>query len=242
MSLDIILFAVVAAVLVSRLRSVLGERHGDERQRGNPFDQVRKESAQKQSQQEEEDNTVVPLNPAMSLPKGEAAHVLEISDDVIKVQGKKAEAVKKGLQDIANADHLFDLHGFLQGARMAFEMITDSFAKGDREGLEPLLAQDLYAAFESAITDREEKEYTSAYELHRIKEARFIDARLGGVMAYVTVDFDIEQTTTLKDKDGKVVEGDPNKISEMHDIWTFARDTRSADPNWELVATRLGDG
>ena len=134
------------------------------------------------------------------------------------------------------------MQGFLTGARGAFEMITGAFAKGDSETLKPLLSEDLYSGFVSAISDREEKGYVSEYELHRIKEARVAAARLGGVMAYVTVDFDIEQTTTLKDKDGKVIEGDPDKITEVHDVWTFARDTRSRDPNWELVATQLGDG
>ena len=241
MSLDIIIFAVVAAVVIARLRSVLGTRSGDERQRGNPFDRVRHEADQKQGEGMSAANNVHAIDGSSNAPD-QPAHTVVIDESLIKADKKDVEAIKETLQKLTVTDASFDVHGFLKGARGAFEMITTAFAAGDRETLKPLLSEDLYAGFASAIADREEKGYISEYELHRIKEARIAAARLGGVMAYVTVDFDIEQTTTLKDSDGKVVEGDPNKISEVHDIWTFARDTRSPDPNWELVATELGDG
>lgn len=234
MSLDIIIFAVVAAVLIARLRSVLGTRHGDERRRGNPFEQVRAEA--KNLEIEPKENLLSPDYPPQNPDS------IVIDDSFIKAPKKDVEGIKKTLQKLTSVDSTFDVQGFLTGARGAFEMITGAFAKGDSETLKPLLSEDLYSGFVSAISDREEKGYVSEYELHRIKEARVAAARLGGVMAYVTVDFDIEQTTTLKDKDGKVIEGDPDKITEVHDVWTFARDTRSRDPNWELVATQLGDG
>jgi len=232
-----ILFAVVAAVLIGRLRSVLGTRHGDERQRPNPLEQAK--------QQTQKDSLNAPARAPIDIPKLDKvnqAHTMVISDDFLKPDGVSIDTIKKNLTAIAVADHQFNLEDFLQGAKMAFEMITDSFAKADRDILKPLLSEDLYAAFEGVISDREDKQQTSHYELHRIKDARIADAKLGGVMAYVTVDFDIEQTSTLTDKDGEVIDGNPDKISETHDVWTFSRDIRSPDPNWELVATRLGDG
>lgn len=231
MSLDILLFAVIAAVIVARLRSILGTRHGDERQRGNPFDQ---------SRQAHDDKADV-VTPLHNRPmEGSAAHTVVIDDALLK--GDNPEETRQGLQHIIESDHSFDLQVFMQGARGAFKMITDAFAKGDRETLEPLLSEELYSSFDQAISAREENDYEADYELHRIKDARIIDARLGGVMAYITVDFDVEQTSILKDKNGKTVEGDNDRITETHDIWTFSRDIRSDDPNWELVATRIGDG
>ena len=232
MSLDIIIFAVVAAVLVARLKSILGTKHGDERDRPNPFssmsDQVRDPNADRLS----------PLHDMK--PDDATAQPMVLTDSMIK--SDDPESVKAGVKQIAAADHDFNPQEFLHGARMAFQMITEGFANGDRDLLKDLLADDLYKNFERVIESREGQGYTAKYELHRIKDARLADARLGGVMAYVTVDFDVEQTSTILDSDGKTVEGDPDKISEIHDIWTFSRDVRSDDPNWELVSTRIGDG
>lgn len=231
MSLDIIIFAVVAAVLVARLKSILGTKHGDERDRPNPFAQM-------------DGAKLTPADDVKALPldgKSDASHTpAALTDDMIK--SDNAEAVKTGVAQITSADHSFDPQEFLHGARMAFQMITEAFANGERSVLKDLLSDDLYKSFERVIKAREGQNYTAKYELHRIKDARFAEAKLGGVMAYVTVDFDIEQTSTVIDADGKTVEGDPDKILEIHDIWTFARDVRSDDPNWELVSTRIGDG
>lgn len=230
MSLDIIIFAVVAAVLVARLKSILGTKHGDERDRPNPFSAMGAADAQK---------AAAPVS-GIDADAENVAHTLVVSDKLIKAEDP--EVVKAGLKQIAAADHSFSLGEFLHGSRMAFQMITEAFAEGDRKTLKSLLGDDLYKSFERAIETREGQNYTASYELHRIKDARIADARLGGVMAYVTVDFDVEQTSIIKDADGKTVDGDPDKIAEVHDIWTFARDVRSDDPNWELVSTRIGDG
>ncbi len=229
MSLDIIIFAVVAAVLVARLKSILGTKHGDERKRSNPFAGMDGKVANQASQTARLDANVENI-----------AHTLIIDDKIIKAEDPAA--VKQGIKDIDAADQNFDLNEFMHGARMAFQMITEAFAEGDRETLKSLLSEDLYKSFERVIKTREDQKLTASYELHRIKDARIADARLGGVMAYVTVDFDVENTATLKDSKGKMVEGDPDKIAEVHDIWTFARDVRADDPNWELVSTRIGDG
>jgi predicted lipid-binding transport protein (Tim44 family) len=231
MSLDIIIFAIVAAVLVARLRAILGERHGEERKRPNPFDP-------KKAVRDQKADVVTPLHDVDA--KDTVTAPMVISDDLIK--SEDPEAAKAGLKAIAAADHSFDVREFLDGARGAFGMVTDAFADGDRETLKMLLSDDLYQGFERVLNERESRELTAEYQLHRMKDARVADARLGGVMAYVTVDFDVEQTSIVRDKDGKVIEGDADKITEVHDVWTFARDTRADDPNWELVSTRMGDG
>ena len=232
MSLDIIIFAVVAAVLVARLKSILGTRHGDERKRPNPF-------------QPEKDAPNANADVRTPLKDAEKTGVAPVPVTVVPdalIKSDDPEAARAGIMQIIESDRSFDPAEFLDGSRGAFEMITGAFAEGDRDTLKMLLVEELYQSFERVITVREEQGLTASYELHRIKDARIADARTGGVMAYVTVDFDVEQTMTVRDKDGKIIEGDAEKINEVHDIWTFARDTRADDPNWELVSTRMGDG
>jgi len=214
--IDILIFALVAAFLVHRLRSVLGTRHGDEKPRPNPFDA---------SGAGNDDNDIVTIGPR---------------PDALPDDGEFASAagLDSGMVQIAMADSGFDSHTFLAGAREAFPMIVQTFAAGDREKLRGLLSDSLYEAFEKSITEREKKGRELITEILSVKEAQPIDATLDGSVAYITVKFKAEETTYVKDEDGNIVEGDPDGIVEMEDIWTFARDTRSRDPNWILVETR----
>lgn len=219
MQIDILIFALVAAFLVHRLRSVLGTRHGDEKPRANPFDATRPGN---------DDNDIVTIGPRPE-------HLGE--------EGEFATAagLDSGMVQIAMADSSFDSHTFLAGAREAFPMIVQTFAKGDRERLRGLLSDSLYEAFEKSITEREKKGRELFTEILSVKEAVPVDATLDGSVAYITVRFKAEETTYVKDEKGAIVEGDPDGIVEMEDIWTFARDTRSRDPNWILVETRNPD-
>jgi predicted lipid-binding transport protein (Tim44 family) len=219
MHLDILVFAIIAAFLVYRLKSVLGTRHGDELPRQNPFVTI--------------DVTPTPPKPKpLPLPKPPL-----LIDDVSNKDGR----IDTGLDEIAAADHAFDLVHFMEGAKYAFETIVIAYAKGDRAALKPLLSPKLYADFDAGITVREAAGRTMETTLHHIKAARVVAAHLGGAMAYITVDYDVEQTTVTRDKEGVVVEGDPNNISCVRDIWTFTRDTRAHDPNWTLIETAAAE-
>ena len=229
MSIDVIVFAVIAAFLVYRLRSVLGTRHGDERNRINPF------SAAPLAKGPEAIPVSIPRKHIR--PPGinwEATQAL-IRDT--KSGGGTDDDVRQGLSEIAAADAGFDIQDFIAGSRGAFAMIVTCYARGDRAQLKSLLSDALYKDFAAGIAAREAAGRTSSVEIHRIKDARIVHARLAGVMAYVTVGFDVEETTVTRDAAGQVVEGDPERISEVNDIWTFARDIRSGDPNWILIET-----
>jgi predicted lipid-binding transport protein (Tim44 family) len=142
------------------------------------------------------------------------------------------------LTQIKLADRNFDKDQFLGGARAAFEMIVAAFAAGDSKALRPLLANDVYDDFSGAIREREEAKESLETTLIGITSAEIIEAELRQKSAFVTVKFVSEQVNVTRDAEGRIVDGDPNHVAKVTDIWTFARNTRSRDPNWALVATR----
>ena len=121
---------------------------------------------------------------------------------------------------------------------MAFELIVASFANGDKEALDPLLDGDVFENFIRAVDEREKSELNVETTLVGIKSAELIEAEMQGRDALVTVKFVTDQINVTRDSAGEIVAGDPQRIVELTDIWTFQRNTRSSDPNWSLVATR----
>lgn len=226
---DIIFFAIVAAFLIFRLRSVLGRRTGNERQRPDPFRPSPADhpgAAGPRTPAEPAGDKVIPLPPR---PVGDTAPLPPAA---------KGTPLEAGLTQISVADPSFTPQGFLEGAKVAFEMIVDGFAKGNRKALRPLLNNAVFEQFSDAIKAREDASQHHETTLVAIKEADVIEARMEGRTAFVTVKLASEQVNVTRDKDGHVVDGDPSQVVEIADIWTFARNTRSNDPNWTLVETR----
>lgn len=143
-----------------------------------------------------------------------------------------------GLAAIAQVTPGFTPESFIAGARGAFEMIVHAFGQGDEATLRGLLADDVFRSFSGAIRARREAGEAAANELEQIVSAEIVDATLQPPMARVTVRFVSRQRLVTRDAAGKVVEGDPDHPVEIIDLWTFARDQRSRDPNWLLSATR----
>jgi predicted lipid-binding transport protein (Tim44 family) len=220
--LDIIFFAMIAVFLVVRLRSVLGRRTGHERQRDIFTGRGSAEEAQK--------DKVVPL-PERSRP----APAENMGSPV--AGGSAASPVQQGIAQIQAVDSSFDPDSFLKGARTAFEMIVVSYAAGDTDTLRPLLSDEVFENFSSAIKQRADANETLETTLVGITKAEIVEAELQGRMAYVTVKFVSEQINVTRDAKGKPVDGDPTHVAVVTDIWTFARNPRSRDPNWTLVAT-----
>lgn len=228
---DIILFAAIAAFLVLRLRNVLGKRTGHQ-QRPTGTDPFKREPDQGGQQPERERDKVIPL-PDRGQPED------AVTDEELKQAAEKAETpLSAGLTQIKLADREFDEDGFLEGARKAFEMILDAYARGDSKALRPLLSNDVFQDFDAAVKERDKAGQTLDTTLVYISSADIIEAELQGRTAFVTVKFVSEQINVLRDSEGNVIDGDPDHVTEVTDIWTFARNTRSRDPNWTLVATR----
>jgi predicted lipid-binding transport protein (Tim44 family) len=229
--LDIILFAAIAAFFVLRLRGVLGKRTGHEKRNLDPF--------AKRDKAEGEEEKVIPLP-----DRSRAAKAEEAEEEAPEVAARTVEAeapetpLAAGLAQIKLVDDAFEETEFLGGARTAFEWVINAFAQGDTKTLRPLLSNDVYGDFAGAIEERERAGQTLETTLVGITEAAVIEAELQGRTAFVTVKFVSEQVNVVRDAEGEVVEGDPNHVTKITDIWTFARNTRSRDPDWTLVATR----
>jgi predicted lipid-binding transport protein (Tim44 family) len=220
--IDIVLFAMVAAFLFLRLRSVLGRRTGHERQRPNPIAQ---RAPEQRPDAAARPGIVRPLPTARPEPMRPAAPL-------------GATPLATALAEIKLADPAFHEDSFLGGARVAFEMIVEAYARGDLATLRPLLADDVYEKFASAIRARESAGETLETTLSAVRSLDIIEARMESRVAIVTIKVVSDQINLLRDRNGTVIEGDPAKPVEVVDLWTFSRNTRSRDPNWTLIATR----
>lgn len=219
--IDIILFAMVAAFLVLRLRSVLGRRDGHEGGKPDPMGH--------RSKGQENDNKVVQL-PDKSQPAEDEAPGID-----------EDNPLAAGILTLKAADPGFDVQEFLSGSRIAFEVILGAYASGDSNGLKSLLSPEVFANFNKAITDREQAGESMEDTLVGINKVDIMEAYMEDRVAFVTVKFISEQVNVVRDGDGEVVSGDANAVVEVTDFWTFSHDTKSRDPNWSLVATRSLD-
>ena len=208
--LEILFFGMIAAFLVLRLRSVLGKRIGHERK-----PQADRDTAVRSDSKANEDN-VVPLPAPRNL----------------------SDPIQQGIAEIQRADRSFDADGFVAGARTAFELILNAFANGDRDTLRSLSSADVYAMLDTEMRSREGREETLESTLVRIREARIVAAKLVGSTAQVTMKIGSEQINVSRDREGHAIHGQHGVVDSVTDIWTFARDTASRDPNWTLVEIR----
>ncbi|WP_186387829.1 MULTISPECIES: Tim44/TimA family putative adaptor protein [unclassified Stappia] len=226
-----IIFLILAVVIFFRLRSVLGRRTGNERPPFDPYSAPERDNGAGGPVQ---DDNVIPL-PGQTAPQGGPSPA-PASATLDKV-APEGSALNQALRQILSADRSFEPQGFLQGARAAYEMIVTAFANGDRKTLKNLLSRDVYEGFVAAISDRESRGETIESTFVGIDKADIVEAALKGSIAQVTVKFRSELISATRDRNGAIVDGDPNAVSDVTDIWTFARDTNSRDPNWRLVAT-----
>ena len=245
MTADLLLYALIAAGLVFWLRNVLGTRHGDERQRPNPFARTDNDPARNASAPAHRPTPPV-NNGALNgdaMP-GILPGIDEPLPGVVIPVGKNMSAAKgaeAGLQEIANADHSFNATHFLEGAQDAFVMIVEAFAANDRGLLKNLLDPALYAAFDGAISAREARGEVALTEIHAIRRLEIIDARVQDKRALLTVRFVADETATIQNKDGEYISGNPDRVKETIAIWPFAKPLKSREPTWYLVATREED-
>jgi predicted lipid-binding transport protein (Tim44 family) len=222
---DIILLAGLAAFVLYRLYLVLGRRTGNEQP---PFDPRRERLETRRPAVKANEDNVVPLPRAREMPRPVEAPAMKIP---------AGTPLATGVEAIRQADASFDPDGFVRGAKVAHEMIARAFAQGDRAALRPLLAEDVYASFDAAIAQREKAGHQVDFSFVGLKNANLEEASLRGRIAEVTVRFVSELISATRDAAGAVIEGAAGVVREVTDVWTFARDTRSGDPNWKLVST-----
>jgi predicted lipid-binding transport protein (Tim44 family) len=238
-----LLFLILAVVVFLKLRSVLGRRTGHERTRYERY-KAQQETVQRNGKLPGQDKVVTlprrDRDEVEPRPVSEPQVRTEVED---RVRGLAAgnSGIAKGLVDIVRADETFEPDAFLKGARAAYELIVTAFAEGNRKTLKNLLSRDVYDGFAGAITDRESRGEQVDQSFVGIKSTDIVEAELKNGMAQVTVKFVSELISATRDRGGEVISGDSKKIKEVTDIWTFAREVSSRDPNWKLIATQAAN-
>ncbi|MBO0347223.1 Tim44/TimA family putative adaptor protein [Roseibium limicola] len=233
-----IIFLILAVFIIFRLRSVLGKRTGNERPPFDPYTKPENTQSSRPDQTQDADGgNVIPLpgqSPVEgSQGKGEGA--------VIEKIAPAGTALNDALRKILSADSSFEPGPFIQGATGAYEMIVTAFADGDRKTLKELLSKEVNEGFVTAIDEREKRGETIESSFVGIDKAEIVEAELKGSVAQVTVRIHSQLISATKDSEGHIIDGDPTKVSDVVDLWTFARDTNSRDPNWRLVATESAE-
>ena len=227
-----LILLVVAVVVIFRLRSVLGTRTGHER-RYDPF------SPSPNAEADKRDDNVIPLpGHERELERGDEG---EAAEPIWAGHAEEGSDLARGLQAIGEADHDFDPGEFTEGARIAYEMIVTAFAQSDKKTLKPLLTSDVYKGFAQVIDQRASDGEALDYRFVGIDSIDLTDASLERRKASVTARFVSEMISATRNADGEVVDGDPNQIRQVTDVWTFERDISSRDPNWKLSATEASE-
>ena len=227
-----IIFLALALFIFLRLRSVLGQRTGRERPPYDPY------SAREPARPSPEKVVALPNRSpdAAQKPASPAAPNAERWAGIAAAGSPLAA----GLDSIVDADQSFDAKHFLTGARAAYEMIVNAYAEGDRRTLKNLLSRDVHDNFEAAIDEREKRGETVESRFVAIDSAEITGAELRSKTTQLTVRFVSQLVSVTRDKSGDVIDGNAEKVTDVTDVWTFARDTTSRDPNWKLVATEGG--
>nr|WP_249123431.1 MULTISPECIES: Tim44/TimA family putative adaptor protein [unclassified Bradyrhizobium] len=230
-----IIFLALAVFIFLRLRNVLGQRTGSERP---PYDRAARDIANGAASNTPNGN-VVPL-PGTVIDHAPSAPSAAPAADRWKGVTEPDSPLARGLDAVVAADPSFQPQHFVTGAKSAYEMIVLAFAAGDRRTLKDLLSREVYDGFDAAIREREQRDQKVETRFVGIDKAELVNAELRDRSAQVTVRFSSQMVTVTRDKSGAVVDGSPEKVTDVTDIWTFARDTTSRDPNWKLVGTESG--
>lgn len=204
----LIFFVALAAFLSYRLFSVLGTRGGHE-----PKDAERP----------------VPPSPERKEAKAE--------DAVEDAAPRERDAVPAWAQTVREHYPSFDPGHFLEGARSAYEMIVQAFARGDLDEVQPFVDPEVLKAFEVAVDGRGQAGQVMDVTFVGIERSEVEDVEVHPSRLDVTVAFRSDQIRVVRNEAGEVVDGDPNRIDLVRDRWTFSRPTASDDPNWTLTAT-----
>lgn len=217
--IDLLLFGMIAAFLVLRLRGILGRRTGFERPT-------------------QTERTATPA-PAAAGKQGPTIDGRAEPAAAARPLPQPGSPLGMSLARMQAVDRTFDAQRFLQGAEAAFRLIVAAFAGGDRVQLRALLDDNTYRSFETAIAARETAGETQRSEVRSIEQAGIEDATLDGTTGHITVRFVSDQVAETLARDGKPVAG-ADAVAEITDLWTFSRDLAQPDPAWRLTAARSG--
>lgn len=152
------------------------------------------------------------------------------------------EVERLGLSGITRLDPSFSIAHFMSGATAAYSMILEAYANGDRELLKDLLTDETYAIYDEAITEREKAGQTQITDLGRLRKASIKAARTEGSIAHISVLYEADLTSALRDSEGELIMGDPDVLSSVSEVWEFERDMKGNDVNWRLANVEPSEG
>lgn len=237
-----LIFLVLAVVIIFKLRSVLGQRNNEDDARQERYkEQARAAAAEMRDKvvaMPRRDRQGQDAQTEAGGAAAAAAAAVASAEEKIRKSATGNDALADGLLAIHREDRSFDPEHFMTGAKQAYEMIVTSFAEGNKKILRGLLSKEVFDGFATAIGEREARGEQIDQSFVAINKAELMEAELKKGVAQITVRFVSELISATRDKAGTVLAGDPKKICEVVDVWTFAREASSRDPNWKLVATQ----
>lgn len=207
--IEILMLAFIAAIIIFKLISVLGQRTGfeaSERQKETFGDPLKTAKEQDFTQAPSEEDLIGP-------------------------------GLRKVYAQLRSIEPRFSLSHFLTGATRAFEMIVQAYAKGNLKDLKPLLSSEIFQDFQQAIEERQQKEERLETLIEKIESAEITDMHLDGTEATITVRLTSEQIHLIRDRQDNILEGNPKQSEQIIDLWTFYRDFKAKDANWTLIRT-----
>ncbi|TAE80620.1 MAG: Tim44 domain-containing protein [Alphaproteobacteria bacterium] len=226
MPVDIIVFGAIAVFVLLRLYGVLGQPMGHDDRHDRNHSNKPKDSRDTSF---DLGGNVIELTPRelkQSDPK---------EDDFAKEDQSLSADVKAGVQAIRAEERSFRMKHFLEGASVAFDMVMESFNKGDRETLRNLLSANLYQEFTKEMDERSKQESYTETTLVSVVEVLPTDVTLEQRKARISVRFITEQIHVLRNRDGSTLKDSASAIEQVEDVWVFERDVRSQNPNWSIV-------
>jgi len=222
MSADILVYALIAAGLIFWLRNVLGTEDEDDVERRSSLTKDIEQNIRK------DNGNVVFLDALVGKPLANLPRHISIDN----------KTTENRLEDISQRYEEFDVYHFAQGAEQAFQIIIEAFADDDLETLKDLLDKPVYDAFENVIKERQKKGEIVATTIKSIEKIDITEATLEGDLLKIVVRFTAIENCIIRDKEGEIIAGDPDKDTQMVDVWVFGRDMSKDGPEWYLYETR----
>jgi predicted lipid-binding transport protein (Tim44 family) len=230
-----LVLAAVALMVVWRLRSVLGQRTGHERPPSDPYAPPRRTNGSAPVETGSGKVLEFPSGKDDSGKKPEAD--VEPLAPIWTGFAEAASPLAAGFEKLAQTDPSFSPKEFLEGAKLAYEMIVEAFAKGDKPALKNLLSREVYDGFSKAIDSRGQAGEKLDFQFVGFEKVDFASVALTGKRASIDIRFASQFISATFDKAGVLIDGNPKEVRDITDLWTFERDVAQKDPNWRVVAT-----
>jgi predicted lipid-binding transport protein (Tim44 family) len=217
---DIIFFALLAGYVLWRLRAALGRKDDTIPPKSNSFTAAGKSTEK-----------------VVGFPGMERHEKPQPQKPTVAEPEIKDKTLAGTLEQIAQKDLSFTPGYFIEGANVAFEMVLEAFNEGDKDTLKRLLSKDIYEDFAESIDKREKQSKQQSTTLVAVSSTDITDVSFIKNVAEITITFVSEQISVTKDKNGKIVGGDPSHVDTITDEWVFQRNIASKNPNWTVIET-----